>query len=125
MYRGRELDRTSIEATAGLTWLGAAIALGNSATGLKIAIFAFSGAVFGGTASTELREQQFCGQPSIDVMACIGQSVAMPVIAIGQLGAQGAAIPAAHVRLERTGCATRRPMTKSTANGSRRFIPQF
>ena len=54
-------------------------------------------------------------------MLSIGQSGPMLVIAIGQPGAQVRAIQAAQFRLERTGCAARRPITNSTTFLSRYF----
>jgi hypothetical protein len=105
------------------------IASARMVAGAKLAARALLGKVRGSTASIELREQQFCAQPGTAVMPVMGQSGAMPLsvplMAIGQPGAQRDAILAAQVRLERTGCAVRRQITKVAAIGSRRFISCF
>jgi hypothetical protein len=123
MYRGGELDRISNETTAGITGLGAIVALTGRATGAELAAaLDLCADACGSIASTELCEQQFCVQPGAAVMPVIWQSGGMTVIAIGQPGAQDEAILATQDRLERAGCAAKRPMTTIAANGIRRFM---
>jgi len=122
MYRGGESARTSSETATDLAGLAAFIVLKWAATGPRSTTLALSGGACGSTESTALRVQQFCAQLPPAVMPVMGQSGAMPVIAMGQPGTQAGAIPAAQLRLERTGCAARRATTRSTADLSRCFI---
>jgi len=121
MYRGGESARTQRKTTTSLAGSAATVVLVGTANGAELAALALLDEARDSTASITLREQQFCMQPWAAVMPIIGQSEAIPLTPIGHSCSQAGAIPAAQFRLERTGCAASRPMTRNAVNESRRF----